>query len=375
MLHVARSWFAVAIAATLLTGSLVVQPSARAHAVAGADLRATPAHTWQPNDRVSAILRIGHVVYLGGRFTRLFNRAGSSVPRQHLAAIDVRTGNPLSWNPGTDGEVFALAASPAGDRLYVGGAFTRVHHSMRRGVAAFMPAGKLLPLKTRVRGGPVRALAVSSSTVFIGGGFNSVDGSRRVGLAAVSRGRGTLRSWYPGDASEGAVRAMLFAGASRLVIGGAFTSIGASSVPYLAAVDAGSGVQRRWDAHPAKPVDSLAAAGSSVYAGTRDNRANRYEASTGSLRFSLHGDGDVQAVAVQDGVLYIGGHFQLFDGRGAFHLAAADATTGAWVDWGAEVNSIHGVFSADGSKDALFIGGDFTQASGVHQAHFAMFTT
>jgi hypothetical protein len=297
------------------------------------------------------------------------------VRRHHLAAIDARTGSPLDWNPGTDGVVYAMAASPSGDRLYVGGDFSKVHGSVRHDVAAFVPAGKLLPLAAQVSGGPVRALAASSSTLYLGGGFTSVDGGARRGLAALRRKHGALRGWYPGAAAGGSVHALALAGRSRLIVGGEFDAIGTTASPNLAAVDPSSGAVLGWASHPDRPVRTLLRRGRSVYAGTKDNRANRYATSTGVLRFSVHGDGDVQTLAALQGVLYIGGHFRQFDGHSAIHLAAVDASSGAWMDWGAEANSVLGAFAACTTKDALFIGGDFTRVSGTHQERLAMFPT
>ena len=72
-------------------------------------VEAAPAPTWQTNGRVNAIVQVGDVVYLGGRFTEVHDGNGTSLPRSRLAAIDLTTGEPTAWDPSADDEVFSLA--------------------------------------------------------------------------------------------------------------------------------------------------------------------------------------------------------------------------------------------------------------------------
>src|SRR3954469_3525248 len=61
-----------------------------------------PTSTWQTNGRVLAAVSIGDKLFIGGRFTQLRPPAGgsgSAVTRNHVAAISLRTGKVLDWNP------------------------------------------------------------------------------------------------------------------------------------------------------------------------------------------------------------------------------------------------------------------------------------
>ncbi len=361
------TWFprvavGAAVTVALMLGTL---------APAGAVVDKTPKSTWQANGRVSAIVRVGNTLYLGGQFTRLFDHAGHAVNRAHLAAVNAGTGAVMPWNPGTNGPVRALALAPNKKTLYVGGAFSRVAGADRPHVAAFgTRSGSLRRFHAAVFGGQIRAVVATSKKVYIGGSFTRVDGRRRIRLAGLSR-RGDVLKWYPGRVN-GPIRAMSLPVSNRLVIGGDFDRVGTKRHSHLAAVSPSSGAVQSWQSHPARDVIAMTAARGSVYVGTRNDQANRYAPSNGALKFSRKGNGDVQALAVFHKILYIGGHFTAFGGRNEGHLAAMHFDTGGFIDWKARANSTLGVFAMLGDGH-LYIGGDFTKVTKRSQARFAMF--
>ncbi|MGB7804493.1 MAG: hypothetical protein WBM72_02725 [Actinomycetota bacterium] len=329
---------------------------------------------WQADGRVQVIIRAGSTVYLGGRFTTMSDHAGHTVDRPHVAAIDAVTGDLLPWDPGPNKTVFAMAVSPDRSTLFIGGSFTRIAGEARARVAAFdTSTGALTPFSARVRGGGVRALAADDGSLFLGGAFSRVDGSDRGGLARLDATTGVLEDWDPGPAEGGKVRTLALLD-SRLIVGGAFDVLGGHPALHLAAIDPASAAFLDWASHPNGAVITMAVGYGSVYLGTRNNLANRYEPTSGRLLFSKHGDGNVQALTTLDGVLYIGGHFTSFAGQAEPHVAAADALTGETIDWDARVNSSLGVFAFHGEGD-LYMGGNFTRVSGEPQARFAILRT
>ena len=85
---------------------------------------------------------IGNTVYAGGVFSNARPAgaaAGTSLtPRGNILAYDLTTGNLVtSFAPTLNGTVKAIAASPDGSRVYVGGSFSSASGTTRFNIAAF----------------------------------------------------------------------------------------------------------------------------------------------------------------------------------------------------------------------------------------------
>src|SRR3954469_6146326 len=78
---------------------------------------------WDPvvNFRVAALRITDKTVYLGGSFGQVDKMA-----RSRLAAVTVSTGTLLPWSPDANDDVHAIEVSTDGDRVFVGGGFTRI---------------------------------------------------------------------------------------------------------------------------------------------------------------------------------------------------------------------------------------------------------
>jgi hypothetical protein len=345
---------------------------------------------------VDALAMLGTTLYAGGSFA--FAGNPSSVTRNNLAAFDTTTtGTATSFDPNANNQVDALALAPSGATIYAGGSFTSVNSpAVRRySIAAFSPstgvatsfdpgigaaspdpaAGTFLSVGTGIF---VASLAVSAdgSTVYAGGSFNGVTytlpGVVRNDMAALNAADGSLVSGFDPN-FDGAVDALALAGSS-IYAGGAFSFAGANTVRTgLASVEPGGALDPAFAPvllDPGGQVQALALSGGTLYvggAGSTD-RLIAVDTTTGALvaGFRPSVGGPVLALAVSGGVVYAGGSFTLanitttMDVRN--HLAAFDASTGALEPFNPNLNgNVNAVVAAGGE---IFAGGNFTTVNG-----------
>jgi hypothetical protein len=148
--------------------------------------------TWQINGVAWSQVLVGNTVYVAGSFTKarppgVAVGGAGEVNALNLFAYDITTGNRVpSFSHSLNGQGLAITASPDGARIYVGGDFTTVDGVAHNHVAAFNTAtGALDNSFTANVSNQVRALAASTSALYIGGGYGAVNGSTRTNLAGV----------------------------------------------------------------------------------------------------------------------------------------------------------------------------------------------
>lgn len=163
---------------------------------------------WNPaaNDDIESVFVTPTRAYIGGRFTSL-----GGVTHNRLAAVDATTGaHAAAFTPSVSGTIYRVDLH--GDMLFFGGDFGMVNGSSRSNAAAVrvnagMPDdGTLLGWNPNV-GGPIYDIDAFGDDVYLAGGFGSVDGESRPGIAMVDAlpGGGALRAWEPDDMSGGAI--------------------------------------------------------------------------------------------------------------------------------------------------------------------------
>jgi hypothetical protein len=278
--------------------------SARSRAAA-VDMRTGRALAWNPDvegDDVKAIAVDGSRVYLGGYFHSLGGQL-----RSGLAAVDRETGVPTAWNPaGIASQVFAIAIVDG--TVYVGGQFWGMSGQLRPNLAAFdRSTNELLPWSWAIERNPecyhcdngpfVRAFAVADGRLYIGGSFTHVDSIARSGLAAIDLGTHRLTAWEPQATGVPPYPYIYALAVSSGVayVGGNFHSLGGVRHAYVGAVDAQTGLATDWFPMP---------------------------------------NGEVHALAATDLAVYMGGEFtSAWSWRQRNGLAALDARTGALTPW------------------------------------------
>ncbi len=166
---------------------------------------------WNPaaDATVETLFVVGNRVYLGGDFASV-----GGATRQRLAAVDTTLGTAeASFAPTVSGSgASVIRVDVLGDTVFFGGNFSMVNGSSRSNAAAVKAApgaiddGSLLGWNPNV-GGPVYDIDAFDDDVYLAGGFGSVGGSSRPGIAMVDAlpAGGALRSWRPLDVSGGSV--------------------------------------------------------------------------------------------------------------------------------------------------------------------------
>jgi hypothetical protein len=126
---------------------------------------------------VWAIEQIGDRIYVGGRFQDVTDGV-VSIDQPYLAAFHVSTGQYIdTFTPDLNGVVHALAASPDGTKLFVGGEFTSVNgEAIDALVALNATNGSVDSSWTgNINGAPsVRSLTVLGNWLYVAGSFSSV---------------------------------------------------------------------------------------------------------------------------------------------------------------------------------------------------------
>ena len=351
-----------------------------------------PASSWQTDGKVNAIVVGNGRIYIGGSFTHVTPPGGgAAVARNHLAALNAKTGALMAWNPGANDIVNALALKPNGKTIFVGGHFTTVNGAARLHVAAINATRNTLrPWKANTNG-KVDVIVTNRTRVYIGGTFTTLKGKTRNRLGAVSIGASAaLINWTPHASSE-VYSLQLSATGKRIYVGGAFDHMNGKPANHLAAIKtAGGGIAKKFHFHPSYPVFSLALAGPSLYVGGAGNggHVTAVNFKTSHRRWDVLTDGDVRAITLRQGIVYVGGHFNNYcqghTGTGTPLLCntnvgrrkflALNQATGNLTNWNPIGNSLQGVFAIRSNKTQVMAGGSFTVVHGVNQQGFVRFT-
>jgi hypothetical protein len=377
---------AVAAAAMVMTAVSVADA-----AVVGAH----PITTWQANGTVTTTAISGNTIYLGGKFTAMLPSGTSgtgAVTRNHAAAIDLTTGELLPWDPNVNNSVNAIAVS--GSTVYLGGTFTHVGAAARKNLAAVdaTTGAVIAGFHAPALNAGVMAIAPGAGGLYVGGAFTTVGTTARAYAAEFDPGSGAfMPGWTP--VVDNQVRAIaLTLDGTRVILGGDFNHLNGLWSIAIGAVNPTTGASLPWIWHgplsfgtPFQVV-ALAVDANGVYAAGTGNGGSfmRFDPSTGALRFIGGTNGNVTAVGLDGGMLYLGGHFTVYCGltmgsntcnptAKRDKLIAVDEVTGALQTWHPAVNKNLGVFTLAAGNGAVAVGGDFTKIGGVVQQGFGEF--
>lgn len=323
-----------------------------------------PARGWQLDGTANVTLVVADTLFVGGSFSSIYNEEGGALPRNNLAALNRTTGEPVSFAPELDGDVWALALSPDEQILYVAGSFLTAQGQPRERIAAYdIASGELTDFTTPSPNRSLRAIAVDESKIYVGGLFSEVGDDPRSHVAAFDSQTGALDDSFTASANSRVTS--LLAGTDRLWVGGDFNRFNDSCQRGIAAVDPVDGSLQSID-DLEFPVIALAMSDEQVFiaGGGTGGRASAFSRATGLMQWELSSAGNFQAVDVfQEGrYVYFGGHYETVEGDDSVdRLSRHDRATGQLdLSWLPRLNGITSVGAISVTSDSLHIGGDFT---------------
>ena len=296
----------------------------------------------------------------------------------------------LSFNPGANAEVFALAAQPDG-KILVGGNVTIIAGTSRPYLSRVNVDGSLDAAFAPAIGGTVNALALQpDGKILVGGGFTSAGGSSARTRLVRLNANGTVDPSFSANAG-GTVSTIRVQPDGRLLVGGFFTEMGGASHPGIARLNADGSVDASftgsvtgslfagvnpWVASLAVQADGkILVVGSFSTVGGQPRSAIARLNPDGSLdtTFTCNASSDAQAVFVQpDGKIVVAGSFTTLAGLARVRIArlnssgTPEAAFAGSIDSGIRVAALQ----ADGK---IVVGGTFTSIAGATRNRLARF--
>ncbi len=407
-----RGFIAAVVALAGAAGMFAIAGPPPAQAIGDQPLSGTASAMGQTNNTVNALAVANGRVYAGGRFTSV-RPAGaaagtSETARTYLAAFNASTGALVTtFNVTLNGRVRALAVSPNGSRLYVGGDFTTVNGVTRNRVASIvLPGGTLDTAFNATPSASVSAVEVTTSAVYIGGDFATVGGVARSRIAAVNPTTGALLTAFTTSADGRVYTIEASTAASRVLIGGVFDNVNGVLQGGIASLNPTTGALMPWAATGISPrpaqggcastVTDILIAGSTAYVTSEGTEPGCWEGAyqanlaDGALIWNYECLGGSKAIELIGGWIYRGSHMHdcgraragfVGPRRGAdftwYRLVAHSATTGEFGHWtpntnGAGIEHVGPqVLATDGTQ--LFLGGDFTTVNNAGQQGLTRF--
>jgi outer membrane protein assembly factor BamB len=238
-----------------------------------------------------------------------------------VIALDARTGKRL-WRVSTNRDRVTSLAYWKGV-LYVGGAFKHIGGARRSGIAAIDPAtGK--PTSWHVRTSGIAAsnvMAIDNGVIYLSGGFNSVDGNKRLlGVAAIVARTGRVTPWIP---------------------------------------------RRKNGAGYFRNADSILVTHGQVIIGSVDEGFAAFSTRTGyALHWPERLEGNVWALAVSGDTVFLGGSpesgFYRVGGKPAHSLASVVLPKGWFTNWRPNLGSSPGIYGLAVSGPKVLAAGHFS---------------
>lgn len=290
-------------------------------------------------------------ILVGGEFSRVGESSGTT--RKYLARLSAAGNIDTSFSPNSDGFVRAIVVQPDG-QILVGGEFTSIGGQSRTYLARLNPSnGSAETAFVPNPNGAVRALLLQSDgKIVVGGAFSTIASQTRNCIGRLLSG-GTIDSSFINSNAAGSgadVKCLGIQSNGSIILGGAFTTLGGASHPYVGRVDSSGNVDASFTAAAGltvhclrvQPDDRIVLGGDFI---TLNGQARNYIGmlrSTGVLegRFNPQGgvpfrsgaDSTVYALAVQPDLrIWVGGAFSFLGGQARNFIGRLDHGSGPTI--------------------------------------------
>ncbi|TXT51486.1 MAG: hypothetical protein FD140_1524 [Limisphaerales bacterium] len=310
--------------------------------------------------------------------------------------LDNNFGTTPTFNilPGANNTVQAIAVQ-ADDRSVIGGEFTAFNAQSANRIARVNTDGSFdstfnpgLGANNFVAAVAIHTNAAQAGRIMVGGGFTSIDGTSRNGIARLLATGALDASFNPGAGFNGSVRAIAIQPDGKIVVGGSFTAFNGTSRTNLARLNADGTLDTAFDpvngANGTIYAVALSTVSADIYVGgdfTTYNGAGRARVArlgpTGLLDASFDpgtgADGVVFALAVeQGGNVLLGGSFAAINQvarRGVARLLPSGVVDPAFNP-GTGANNFVSTIALQ-TNDQAVIGGSFTIYNGSLRKNLA----
>jgi trimeric autotransporter adhesin len=349
--------------------------------------------SWAPDfgDVVTNFDIEGGVFYASGSF----NFHGG-VERAGLAAINPNTGAATAWNPGLT--VIQSSSWPVVNTIeissttaFFGGDFDAIGGITRTNIgAASLTTGIATSWNPEITGelGNINTLALSGSTLYVGGNFGFIDGQTRFNLGAFDTTTGIATPWAPAVSDWGEINTITI-DSGLAYVGGLFGSVGPDVRMNAAAINVSTGLANGWVPDPSGEVFIIKVVGSTAYIGGcfdtihSDSRSSlaATNIATGiptswdpGLGYCDSGEGSdvgVVDILINGNSVFIAGDFDQIGAATRNGIAEIDATTALATSW--DLGEVYGVSRILLDDELLYLSGDFNQIAGAQLANFAVF--
>lgn len=341
---------------------------------------------WNPNLLDNAWCSINYCnndLYIFGGYPAIWSINGKI--QKGLAAMDLRTGrflpwNPnVSWSPTTGGMIQKMALS--GNTLYIAGKFTSVGGLNRMNIAAID-----IPTCTTTSFNPglrkylsntpfVNSMLVKDSLLYICGDFDTIAHQVRKDVGSINIYTGQVTNWRPNPNN---LVFDIFLEGNLAYLGGQFTTIGGQTRNRIAAIDINTGLANSWNPNANGAVRAIEIRGNRIYLGgefTTMSGQSRYKLAVldkdiGTLfPWNPIVNGSVNTLAFSKDQLYVGGGITSIGGQFRNRLACINTLTGKTTAWNPNVNNT--IYTLTKRDSTLYIGGNFTSVGGIARNRLA----